>query len=168
MQDKKIKKLNWIWSSIRQRCLNPKNPAFKNYGARGIGIDQRWDKFKNFMHDMGIPANGWTIDRIDNDLGYSIENCVWSKRIAQTRNRRNTKIYEIDGGKYTLKEYSILKNLNYNSIKTRIQKGMTIEEAIFEGKYPNNNIYGKDLSGKFISKNFHGRLCAIEERNRGK
>lgn len=159
-------KIYYVWQAMLQRCYNSNNSAFINYGGRGIKVCENWKVFDQFLNDMGEPKLGWTLDRINNEKDYSLENCVWSLRIAQTKNRRNTKIYEIDGIFYTLKEYSKLKNLNYHSLKTRIQKGMTIQEAIYDGKYPNNNIYGKDSSGKFIKKDFHGRLCAIEERNK--
>lgn len=158
------KQIQWVWCSMKQRCDNPNNFAYKNYGQRGITYCEKWKLFKNFLNDMGIPPKGWTLDRIDNEKGYYLENCAWSKRIAQTKNRRNTKIYEIEGNLYTLKEYANLKKLNYYTLKTRIQKGMSIEESIFDGKYPNNNIYGKNQDGTFMKKDFHGRLCAIEER----
>lgn len=162
------KQIRWVWSSMKQRCDNKNNIAYKNYGARGIKYCNEWCLFDEFVNDMGIPPKGWTLDRVDNSLGYFPENCVWSKRIAQTRNRRNTKTYDVDGKYITLKEYAYHKNLNYHSLKTRLKKGLPIQDVLYEGKFPNNNIYGKDSSGRFIKKDFHARLCAIEERNKGK
>lgn len=158
--------IRWVWSSMKQRCDNPNNLAYKNYGERGITVCEEWKLFNQFKNDMGIPPKGWTLDRIDNNKGYSKENCVWSKRIAQTRNRRNTNLYEINGKQMTLKEYAKEKSLNYHSLKTRLVKGLPLCEVLYEGKFPNNNIYGKDVTGRFIKKDFHGRLCSIEERNK--
>ena len=168
MANKRETQIRWVWSSMKQRCKNPNSKSFNRYGARGITYCDEWEIFDNFFNDMGIPPIGWQLDRVNNNLGYCIDNCVWSLPIAQVRNRRNTIVYEIDGKFMTLKEYANSKNLNYYSLKTRAQKGLSLEEILFEGKHPNNNIYGKDKNGRFIKKDFHGRLCAIEERNRGK
>lgn len=85
--------LYFAWVAMRQRCLNPRHKQWKDWGGRGIRICKRWDKFENFAADMGPhPGKGWSLDRINNDKGYSKFNCRWATRAQQTRNRRTTKL----------------------------------------------------------------------------
>ena len=166
LNSKREEQIYFVWSSMKQRCLNPNNAAYKNYGGRGIKICDEWNDFDIFINDMGIPPSGWSLERLQNDEGYNKFNCVWSTWKGQCRNKRVNKYFYIDEKKMILKEFTKENGLNYHTIKNRLRKGMSFEQSIFKGKYPNNNIYGKDKNGRFINKDFHGRLCAIEERNK--
>lgn len=76
------------WSTMRQRCGNPNNAKYHLYGGRGISVDNSWNSFPVFLRDMGERPKGTTLDRKDNNLGYSKENCRWSSSSEQNRNRR--------------------------------------------------------------------------------
>lgn len=77
-----------IWSNILSRCLNINDPAYINYGGRGITVCDRWLKFENFYADMGQRPNKLQIDRIDNDGNYSPDNCRWVTAKDNSNNRR--------------------------------------------------------------------------------
>ena len=75
-----------IWSQMKRRCQIPSNGAYERYGAKGVTVCEEWQKFENFYKDMG-DDNGLTIDRINNELGYSKDNCRWATWSEQAKNR---------------------------------------------------------------------------------
>lgn len=88
--DGKKSKIYSIWDSMRQRCNNENNCNYENYGLRGIKVCEEWNKsFEAFLKDMGIPSEGFSIDRINNDGNYEPSNCRWATRSQQRRNRRD-------------------------------------------------------------------------------
>ena len=79
------------WSQMLRRCTNPKDAAYKDYGGRGISVCEDWLDIRNFVDwcDLTHPnQEGYTLDRINNDKGYSPENCRWADKTTQVLNRR--------------------------------------------------------------------------------
>jgi len=81
----------YVWCNMLKRCTNPNDPAYRNYGGRGIKVCARWTVFSNFFQDMGFPPRT-TIERRNNDGDYTPRNCYWATRTAQALNRRPYKL----------------------------------------------------------------------------
>jgi len=77
------------WDNMQQRCTNSKNPAYANYGGRGITVCARWNSFENFLEDLGVkPAPDYELERKDNNANYTPENCKWIPAALQGLNKR--------------------------------------------------------------------------------
>jgi len=77
------------WYSMLERCRNPKNASWKNYGARGIRVCERWQVLANFVADMGMRPDGMTLDRKDANGNYEPSNCRWADSLTQQRTKRS-------------------------------------------------------------------------------
>jgi hypothetical protein len=86
-----------IWRGMIARCGNKSNCEYKNYGGRGITVCDEWHEFAVFYSDIGDPPPKTSIDRIDNEKGYSKENCRWATNAQQARNKRTNINVTIDG-----------------------------------------------------------------------
>lgn len=86
------------WKAMIQRCTNPNNPSYHNYGGRGITVDPAWrNDFAAFFRDMGERPKGHTLERKDNDGPYCKGNCIWATRRTQSRNTRVVRRITVDG-----------------------------------------------------------------------
>lgn len=134
MGDRERKRLFWVWCDMRARCTSTAHRQFKDYGGRGIDVCDRWlgaDGFANFLADMGPRPTGHMIERSNNDLGYSPENCRWATRKEQNSNRRNCIYVSLDGETVTLREYCRRRGLKYRPIVKRIRdRNWSVSEAL--------------------------------------
>lgn len=120
-----------IWAGMKDRCLNLNNPRYSSYGGRGITVCERWIKFEGFLEDMGEKPQGRSLDRVDNNRGYSKENCRWATPIEQQCNTRFNKRIEFNGEKLTLSQWSRrLGSTNDWFVGNRLKLGWTPEEAV--------------------------------------
>lgn len=88
------------WGEIFQRCNNKNNHAYKWYGGRGIKVCDRWYSFENFVSDMGIRPEGFSLDRVNSDGNYEPGNCRWATAKEQAQNTRQSKRWLIHGVEY--------------------------------------------------------------------
>ena len=119
-----------IWRHILARCENPKASHYDRYGGRGIAICERWHKFENFLEDMGIPFEGATIERINNNDNYYKENCRWATRKEQSQNTRRNIFLTYKGKTKILKEWAGITGINHCTLLGRIKAGWTTERAL--------------------------------------
>lgn len=113
---------------MKQRCLNPKNHRYADYGGRGIKVCERWLDFENFRADMGERPEGTTLDRIDVDGDYEPGNVRWSTLKVQMRNLRNTAFVTYFGEQVALRELAERLGLAWDTLRRRIQSGWPQEQ----------------------------------------
>lgn len=121
------------WSGMRQRCGNPQGKDWTNYGGRGITVCERWqESFENFWADMGPTyVKGRSIDRRDNALGYTPENCRWATPPVQGNNTRVNRIIDTPRGAMTVKQAAAAFGLTYVTLHARIFRyGYSVEKAL--------------------------------------
>ena len=108
------------WAHMKTRCDNSNIPDFRLWGGRGITYIPEWKSFKNFSKDMaGTYKKGLQLDRIDNDKGYSKENCRWVDQIVQNNNRRDNIYLQYNGERKTLAEWSRIIGMKISTLNQR-------------------------------------------------
>ena len=118
------------WVNIRNRCKDPKNRYYKDYGGRGIEICERWMHFELFFEDVGPrPSLDHSLDRIDNEKGYFKENVRWATPFEQAANRRSTRFIELNGERKPIAAWCRDLRINYRAAVRRFNAGYTPEEA---------------------------------------
>lgn len=119
------------WCSMIKRCTNPNDKNYKNYGERNIKVCERWKKFENFLKDMGEhPGSGYSLDRKNNEKGYSKENCRWATQKQQQRNRRNNHLVTYDDKTQCIAVWVEETGINRNTIVSRLRRGWSIEKTL--------------------------------------
>ena len=122
-----------VWAQMLGRCNNPKNKGYKNYGGRGITIeDPDWLKFENFYRDMGArPSPELTLERANNNRGYCKENCIWADRFQQSGNRRNVHLISINGEIKSIAAWTRILGFSAYPVYHRIGRGMEPTKAFW-------------------------------------
>ena len=119
------------WAEMWARCSNSNHISYHNYGGRGISVCERWESYRNFLEDMGPRPEGSSLDRLDGSLGYCPENCRWSSRLTQNRNRRANIMLSLDGHTRCLAEWAEISGLKYMTLYNRVVvRGLPLAEAL--------------------------------------
>jgi hypothetical protein len=118
------------WKGMMARCYNEGHMHFSSYGGRGIVVCDRWHDFDCFAADMGERPEGHSLDRINNDMGYSPENCRWATAKEQANNRRNNTVIEANGVEKTLSQWAEDLGTSASTISARINMGWSAEDAV--------------------------------------
>lgn len=126
-------RLGNIYRLMKGRCYNPNNPAFKNYGGRGIKVCSEWLDESSSFYEWALTSgynDDLTLERINVDSSYEPENCTWVTKAKQARNRRNNISITINGETHCLKEWCEILNIGYVKVANRIRRGMDPLKAL--------------------------------------
>lgn len=127
----KTSKIYRIWEAILRRCKNPNYHEYKYYGGRGIKVCERWKKFENFLTDMGKPpTKNHSIDRINNDKDYCLENCRWATKKEQQRNKRNNHLETFNEKTKCIAEWAEEFGIPDGTLRARLKYGWSIDRAL--------------------------------------
>lgn len=110
------------WRSMMQRCNDPKHHAYARYGGRGIAVCQRWHDYDKFLADMGERPEGTSLERKNNNRGYTPSNCYWASRTEQQRNRRSNRYLTADGRTQLLADWAKELGTRPTTIWLRLEK----------------------------------------------
>lgn len=122
-----------VWSSMKNRCSNPKVDNYERYGGRGITVCPEWEHDFQAFYDWAYTngyCQGLSIDRIDNNKGYSPDNCRWMTIQEQNKNKRSNIIYESDGISKTVSEWCTIYGQQPKTVYARLKRGWPIEKAL--------------------------------------
>lgn len=121
-------RIHGVYTNMKTRCYNPKYYLFKRYGGRGITVCDEWlgpDGLSNFV--SWALKNGYSenlsLDRIDNDKGYSPDNCRWVTMKQQQNNRSNNRIITVNGVKKTMAEWADATEASYATLQWHVKAG---------------------------------------------
>ena len=121
-----------VWKHIRQRCNNPNDKSYPDYGGRGITVCERWDDFTLFLEDMGErPTPQHTIERRDTDGDYCPENCYWAAdRFIQNNNTRKNVFLTFEGRRLTIAQWAAEKGIEKDVLYKRRRRGWSVEDTL--------------------------------------
>lgn len=141
------------WTSMRNRCDNPKNKGYNDYGGRGIKYSKRWNSYELFLKDMGSKPLGMSLDRIDVDGNYCLKNCRWATARTQQNNTRSNVYYTYLGERKSKKEWSRELNVHVKVFEYWLHK-IGFEETCrlgLSGSLPKKKVNILTFNGKLES-----------------
>lgn len=126
-------RLEKIFKNMKNRCTNPKDKHYKDYGGRGITICKKWMSNRKLFFIWAL-ANGYrdglSIDRIKNNKGYSPKNCRWVTQKVQANNKRGNRVIKYRGLRLTVSQWAARSNIHVTTLRSRISAGWGFPRAI--------------------------------------
>jgi hypothetical protein len=120
-----------VWKDMLNRCQNLNCKTYHHYGGRGVEVCERWQSIENFIADMELTfKEGLTLDRKDNNQGYSPENCRWATRAEQNRNTRRNVNITLEGRTQCLEAWCKELGIKRSTVYYRLKSGKTPEQAL--------------------------------------
>lgn len=129
------------WAAMLSRCTNSNHRNYNDYGGRGITVCDRWRRYEDFLADMGRrPSERHSLDRINNEAGYSPENCRWATYEVQNNNQRRARrdqaistktLFEHEGRTQKISAWCREIGLLLETYRARRKAGMSVEAALF-------------------------------------
>jgi len=140
------------WIAMKSRCYNDKSSNYKNYGARGIRVCERWrNSFDAFLSDMGKkPSAKHSIDRIKNNGNYEPENCQWKTKIEQENNKRNNHFITAYGVTLSVRQWEKLLEIPRGRVSYRINAGWDDIDAVSMSEIPRGISYKESITSETI------------------
>lgn len=117
------------WAHMLNRCRNPRDPQFSDYGGRGIVVCERWLQFENFLADMGLRPEGGSIERVNNEGDYCPANCKWATQKEQQANKRSSRPITFRGVTQSIESWAAELGLSYEGMVYRLNT-MPLEQAL--------------------------------------
>lgn len=138
-------RLRGVWRNMIQRCHNPNHHQYCSYGGRGITVCDEWRNDYSCFREWALKngyVQGLTIDRIDNNGGYSPQNCRWATYKEQNRNKRSNRNITLNGETKCLTEWAEFFGISVFTATRRLNKGWSAKDAfttpLFVRKTPSN------------------------------
>lgn len=119
-----------VWHAMLMRCDSHRDPAYKDYGGRGVKVCNRWRDFTVFKADMGPRPPDLMLERKDVNGNYEPRNCCWATALEQANNRRNNRLLEYRGEALTVAEWARRLDASKSGLLHRLKSGWSIEEAL--------------------------------------
>ncbi len=158
------------WQGMLARCHNTNHRVYHYYGARGILVCQRWqDSFQNFIDDLGRkPSPKHTLERIDNNLGYSPENCCWATMKEQSQNKRNSRLITHGGKTMCFHAWEQALNFSPGLIRWRLKHNWSIQEIMTTPAAPHQirflTFQGKTMRPAAWERHLGLKRCTLKYR----
>lgn len=130
---------------MRQRCNDPKADRYSRYGGRGISACERWNSYDAFYEDMGLRPTGCTLERLNRDLPYGPDNCVWATNKEQANNTSANRRMTHLGRTKTMAQWCDELALPYSTVRARLRRGWSDEAALATPVRPARSRQGRPL-----------------------